>query len=238
VGSLLCAATDYLTTVQNGAENAGRTRDFAMSTEGSITRILRQLDQSTVPYHRQQAQQAIWDRFFHQLVAVARRKLGSAPRRARDEEDVVISAMDSFYEGAANGRFPELRDRDGLWPLLVMITKRKAYNQVRDERAQKRGGGRVRGDSVWLGWGVDEEDADLADYAFDDEPTPEMAAELSEECQRLFDLLPDDTMRNIAELKLQGSTTHEIATQLGISPRTLERRLQTIRAIWAGENLA
>jgi DNA-directed RNA polymerase specialized sigma24 family protein len=122
--------------------------------------------------------------------------------------------------------------------LLVMITARKAYNQVRDERAQKRGGGRVRGDSVFLGWGVGEEDAALADFAFDDEPTPEIAAELSEECKRLFNLLPDDSLRKIAELKLQGSTTHEIAAQLGLSPRTLERRLQTIRQIWADENLA
>jgi RNA polymerase sigma factor (sigma-70 family) len=226
-----------LTLDQKPVENGSKSREFTMSTDGSITRLLRQLDESGVPSDRQRAQQAIWERFFQQLVVVARRKLGSSPRRVKDEEDVVISAMESFYAGAAQGRFPDLRDRDGLWPLLVMITARKAYNQVRDERAQKRGGGRVRGDSVWVGWGVDEEDAQLADFAFDDKPTPEMAAELSEECSRLLNLLPDDSMRRIAELKLQGSTTHEIATQLGISPRTLERRLQSIRQIWADEGL-
>ena len=204
-----------------------------MSTEGSITRLLDKLGESAIPSDRQRAQQAIWERFFQQLIAVARRNLGTALRRVMDEEDVVISAMDSFYQGAAKGRFPDLRDRDGLWPLLVMITARKAYNQVRDERAQKRGAGRVRGDSVWAGRGVNEQDAGLADFAFDDEPTPERAAELSEECRRLFDLLPDDAMRKIAALKLQCCTTHEIATQLGISPRTLERRLQSIRQIWA-----
>jgi DNA-directed RNA polymerase specialized sigma24 family protein len=189
-------------------------RGFSMPTEGSITRLLHQLDDSAVPQDRQQAQQAIWERFFNRLVVIARRELGRGPRRALDEEDVVLSAMDSFYEGAANRRFPDLRDRDGLWPLLVMITARKAYNQLRDERAQKRGGGRVRGDSVWAGWGVEEEDACLADFAFDDEPTPDLAAELSEQCQRLFDLLPDDSLRRIAALKLQGCTTHEIATPI------------------------
>ena len=204
-----------------------------MSTDGSITRLLRQLDDSTVPSNRQQAQHQIWERFFQQLIVVARRKLRSAPRRASDEEDVVVSAMDSFYTGAAKGRFPNLRDRDGLWPLLVMITARKAYNQARNERAQKRGGGQVRGDSVWMGCGVDHNDANLADFAFDEEPTPELAAELSEECRRLLDMLPDDSMRKIAELKLQGDTVQEIARQLCISPRTLERRLQTIRQIWA-----
>jgi RNA polymerase sigma factor (sigma-70 family) len=209
-----------------------------MSTQGSITRLLGRLDEAAVPLERQRAQQEIWERFFQQLVLVARRKLGSAPRRAQDEEDVVISAMDSFYDGAAKGRFPELRDRSGLWPLLVMITARKAYNQLRDERAHKRGGGRVRGDSVWQGCGIDEDCTGLAEFAFDDDPTPELAAELSEECNRLLDLLQDEILRKIAELKLQGSTTHEIATQLGISPRTVERRTQSIREIWAGEKSA
>ena len=30
--------------------------------------------------------------------------------------------MKSFCQGAGGGRFPELRDRLGLWPLLVKIT--------------------------------------------------------------------------------------------------------------------
>jgi len=38
-------------------------------------------------------------------------------------------------------------DRHDLWRLLVTLTERKAYNLVRDERRQKRGGGDVVGEA-------------------------------------------------------------------------------------------
>jgi hypothetical protein len=38
-------------------------------------------------------------------------------------------------------------DRDDLWRRLVTLTERKAYNLVRDERRQKRGGGNVVGEA-------------------------------------------------------------------------------------------
>ena len=41
------------------------------------------------------------------------------------------------------GRFPQLRDRNNLWGLLVLITARKAVNLAKHERRQKRGGGRA-----------------------------------------------------------------------------------------------
>jgi len=191
-----------------------------------------QLDDSALPEDQRQAQWALWDRYFGQLVAVANRKLGSAPRRAGDEEDVVVSAMKSFYQGAAGGRFPDLRDRLGLWPLLVKITARKAFNQIRGERAAKRGGGQVRGESVLID-AADASMGGLAEIAVSDEPSPQFAAEMAEECRRLLERLPDDAMRSIAELKLQGYNTSAMAARLKLSPRTVERRLQSIREIWS-----
>ena len=40
-----------------------------------------------------------------------------------------------------------LEDRDDLWQILAVITTRKAMRQLRRERAQKRGGGEIRGES-------------------------------------------------------------------------------------------
>jgi DNA-directed RNA polymerase specialized sigma24 family protein len=158
--------------------------------------------------------------------------LGSAPRRAGDEEDVVVSAMKSFYLGASAGRFPDLHDRLGLWPLLVKITTRKAFNQIRGERAEKRGGGQVRGESVLVG-AIDEAAGGFAEIAVSDEPSPQFAAEMAEECRRLLERLPDKVMQSIAELKLQGYSTIEMSKRLNLSPRTVERRLQSIREIWS-----
>src|SRR5207249_11665632 len=91
------------------------------------------------------AAQKLWQRYFESLVRLARGRLRGAPRAMADEEDVALSAFDSFVRGAARGRYPRLDDREDLWRLLVVITERKALDQARHERQQKRGGGKVVG---------------------------------------------------------------------------------------------
>src|SRR5438105_11118264 len=87
--------------------------------------------------------QKLWERYFRRLVGLAAKKLRGVPRRAADEEDVALSAFDSFCRGLEDGRFPQLRDRNNLWALLVTITARKARKVVRREGRQKRGGNAV-----------------------------------------------------------------------------------------------
>jgi DNA-directed RNA polymerase specialized sigma24 family protein len=72
------------------------------------------------------AAQQLWQAYFERLVRLAREKLQGTPRREADEEDVALSAFDSFCRGAAQGRFPQLADREDLWQLLAVITTRKA----------------------------------------------------------------------------------------------------------------
>src|SRR5437660_4516810 len=95
------------------------------------------------------AVQRLWEAYFPRLVGLARKRLREAPRRAADEEDVALSAFDSFCDGVARGRFPQLTDRDDLWHVLVTITARKALQLIRHEQRQQRGGGAVRGESVF-----------------------------------------------------------------------------------------
>src|SRR6516165_6697424 len=73
------------------------------------------------------AARRLWERYFHALVRLARADLRAKPRGAVDEEDIALSAFDSFCRGAEQGRFPRLDDRDGLWRLPVTLTARKAY---------------------------------------------------------------------------------------------------------------
>jgi hypothetical protein len=51
-----------------------------------------------------------------------------------DEEDAALSAFDSFCRRAEQGQFPDLKDRDGLWALLVVLTAHKAADLLRDGR--------------------------------------------------------------------------------------------------------
>jgi DNA-directed RNA polymerase specialized sigma24 family protein len=144
---------------------------------------------------------------------------------------VALSAFDSFCRGAAHARFPQLADRDDLWHLLVVITARKALRLAEQERAQKRGGGKVWGETELRG----RSEADQLAQVVGDEPTPDFAAEVAEECRRLLDRLGEADLRAVALWKMEGYTTEEIATRLGCVPRTVERKLRVIRGLWEKE---
>lgn len=196
-----------------------------MNSEGSITRWLDLAKQGD-----SHAGQRIWEQYFQQLIGLARKKLQTAPRRVADEEDVVLMAFDSFYRGVEAGRFPQLEDRHDLWQVLVMITARKAVNQLAHDRRQKRGGGAVRGESVFLG-GSDGQGG--IDEVVGAEPSPEFAAQVADQCQHLLQQLGDPTLERIAIAKLDGYRNDEIAHQLDVRVRTVERKLRVIREIWS-----
>ena len=65
------------------------------------------------------------------------------------------------------------------------------------------------------------------------EPTPEFAAMVAEQYQRLLDSLGDEALRSIAVWKMEGDTVKEIACKLGCSERTVANRLKLIRSLWA-----
>jgi DNA-directed RNA polymerase specialized sigma24 family protein len=199
--------------------------------EGSVTRWLHQLQASD-----QTAAQELWNRYFRRLVGLARSKLQGVPRRAADEEDVALSAFDSFCRGVEQGRFPRLDDRDDLWRLLAVITERKACDLVQHERRQKRGSGDVRGESGFAEeFDFPEEGGAGIDQLPSREPSPEIAAQIADECRRLLELLGDATLRSVAVWKMEGYTNAEIADKLGCVPVTIERKLQLIRRLWVKE---
>ncbi len=181
----------------------------------------------------QRAVEVIWGEYYEKIVRLARRRLGELPRRVVDEEDVALSAMNSLFRGAEAGRFPRLEDRDDLWKLLVTITARKAIKQQRRYYADKRGGGLVQGESVLDRRGDDSERRGGIDQVLGREPTPELAQMISETCRTMLDDLGDETLEQIALLKLEGYANTEIAEQLKCSRRTVERKLERIKEKWA-----
>jgi DNA-directed RNA polymerase specialized sigma24 family protein len=176
------------------------------------------------------AVQRLWERYFDRLVRLARRRLERGARRVADEEDAALSAFHSFCQRVEGERFPQLEDRTDLWRLLVVITSRKALKQAQANRRAKRGGGTVRGDSVFVGAG--EEQAGIQAIA-DEQPTPEFAVQMAEEVRTLLARLDDPSLSELALLKLEGYSNEEIATRLKCALRTVERRLRGIRAIWS-----
>jgi DNA-directed RNA polymerase specialized sigma24 family protein len=203
-----------------------------VTTGGSVTHWLHRLGDGDAA-----AAQPLWERYFDRLVRLARQKLSGAPRRAADEEDVALSAFDSFQRGAAQGRFPELRDRHNLWAVLVLITARKAWNLAQHERRQKRGGGRVISDATPTGSADSSAFASPLDKIVGREPSPAFAALVAEEYRLRLDRLPNDDLRRVAVWKMEGYTNAEIAAKIDYAVITVERRLNRIRKLWEQESL-
>ncbi len=196
--------------------------------EGSVTRWIGDLKAGG-----ESGAQQLWERYFDRLVRMARNKLrGRArPSVVEDEEDAALSAFDSFCRGAAEGRFPHLADRDDLWRLLVVLTVRKAIDQLERQGAAKRGGGRLVGESAVPG--IEEGSGGNAlDRLVGTEPTPELAVMVVEQYRRLRVGLGDDTLRQILDLRLEGYDREEIAARLGCAVRTVTRKLDVIRQSW------
>jgi DNA-directed RNA polymerase specialized sigma24 family protein len=173
----------------------------------------------------------LWRRYFEDLVRLARDRLRGAPKAIADEEDAALSAFDSFVRGAACGRYPRLDDRDDLWRLLVVITERKAIDQAVRERRGKRGSGKVFGLPEP---GIEDHFGEERVCLTGASPTPEFAALMADECRSLLGLLRDDSLRQVARLRMEGYTNEEVARQLECSLRTVARKIEIIRRTWIG----
>jgi RNA polymerase sigma factor (sigma-70 family) len=180
------------------------------------------------------AAQNLWEQYFSKLVAFARKRLRDVPRRVFDEEDIALSALDSFCRRAAENTFPKLEDRHDLWSLLVTITARKILQQQRHQMRKCRGGGKLRGESAFLSPGRAEEALGI-EQIVGSAPSPEFAAQFSDQVEALLERLDDESLKAIALAKLDGKDNSEIASELKITDRTVRRKLKLIELIWVAD---
>lgn len=187
---------------------------------GSITQVvdlLRRGNDATVA--------KLWEKYFSRMVQVAFNKFGRHRCRSVDAEDVAISAFGHFCQDMAGGAFPWVKDRQSLWPVLVTITARRAARLSRDELRQKR--------SVLRRDGREPQSLGLMSRSL----PPDEAMLLEEQVQILLDCLKAPLLRKVAALKMEGLTTAEIGTQVGIAVRSVERKLNLIRQIWLTDGI-
>lgn len=171
------------------------------------------------------AAEDLWNRYFARLTGLAKSQLVHDP--AYNEEDLAVSVFDALCRATRGGSYQSLGDREELWRLLVTIANRKMIDRHRRTTAKRRA--------------LTDEDVsqlkvveDLDELA-GSECSPEWQLVLAERCQILLDLLDDDRMREIALLKLDQHTNHEIADQLHISERSVRRTINLIRRTWQQE---
>lgn len=195
------------------------------SWDESVTRWIGDLKQGD-----DEAARRLWERYFERLTRVASRRMDAMPRREEDEEDVALSVFDVLCRGAAAGRFEVLRTRDDLWRLLVAMTAKKVIDRYRHQNRTKRGSGNVRGHSI-VGNTADQDPGGFDQFIGED-PSPAFLMMIEERHQELLKRLRDDTLRQVAQLRMEGFANEEIAGRLTMSLRSVERKLRLIREEW------
>ena len=156
----------------------------------------------------------LWQSYFSKLVSLARKQLRGTNRSFADEEDVALSAFDSFCRGAEDDRFPQLNDRNDLWHLLVVITQRKSCDLFEYHSRQRRNAGQMQSLAA--------QEADAGIALPSRELAPDFAAEMADQIAHLLDLLETDDLRQVALWKMEGYTNREIAAQFGCVERTIK----------------
>lgn len=180
-----------------------------------------------------QEAEAIWAEFFPRMLKLAKTKLGGMQLRTFDEEDVALSAMNSFFRGKNDGRFDRLDSRDEMWRLLATITVRKVTAQRRKAMADKRGAGATRGESIFFNPANADSSmiAGLGNFS-DDRLLPDTTEEILKNCEHLLEKLDDEKLRRTAIMRLEGYSNQEISEELGCSVARTKQRLQRIRELW------
>jgi len=173
----------------------------------------------------------VFQRFAHQLVALAANHLDWGVRQKVDPEDVVQSVFCTAFSRLAKGQF-ELESWDSLWGLLTRITLRKCgkwadYYHTGGRNLNREVSPRQSDGESSSGWEFINRD-----------PSPSEAAILAETLERVMHGL-DFRDQQIATLILEGVPIPEITTRIGCTQAKVYRVMKMIRnrlERWHGED--
>ncbi len=160
------------------------------------------------------------EQFSDRLLRLAASRLPTSLNSRMDPEDIVQSVFRSFFSRHEQGKF-QFQQLPELWRILAAITYHKVQHAIRHHRQQQRDARReLSGESH-----VNELEATS--------PTASSILLMMETFDRILAQLPK-THQEVVRLRLEGFSIEEIAQQLELSTRTVDRGLALARKI-AGE---
>jgi len=152
----------------------------------------------------------LFDRFVVRLVSLARSRMSSRLQQRLDPDDVVQSALRSFFRRARRQEFTLVESGD-LWRLLSAITVNKTRSRARHHTAGRRA-----------------LEAEVGALCSPDElardPTPEEACILLEELTLVIGRL-SPLHRSIVELYAQNYSVAAVADRVKCTERSVYRAL-------------
>jgi len=160
-------------------------------------------------------------RFSAQLIAQARIELDPELQRKVDAEDVVQSALGSFFHRYDQGDFA-LANWNSLWGLLVKMTVRKCWRRNQFFHASRRDIRRER-------FASDDGGDQLDPRMVDDKPSAEQVAACNELIENLITGMDLKSHRDIFKLSLKGYSQREISQRVQRSQYTVSKVLDRVR---------
>ena len=165
----------------------------------------------------EQAATILMDRYRVRMIALVASRLSRGQRGAIDPEDVVQSAMGSFFRSSrptSQSRL-QIESTQSVWNLLAMFARRKLSRALERATAAKRGGD-------WNRTAVNQNE--LLEFTRE-KPESQVVDELVADLNAT--LAPDQV--ELLKLLLAGNTQNEIAEKLSMDERTVRRRVTTLR---------
>ncbi|MBI1314194.1 sigma-70 family RNA polymerase sigma factor [bacterium] len=174
------------------------------------------------------AAEELLNRFSTRLIALARSRIQGRLQRRLDPEDVVQSAMGSFFRRVGDGAYQVEAD-DDLWPLLATITINKLRKRIEFHQAGKRS---LDGEeSLLIGSATIRFEPSALAY----DPGHDEEVLLTEVLEAALDQL-EPRHRMIVQHIMAGESVAEVSEQLDRTERTVRRVLDRFRTI-LGERL-
>ena len=162
----------------------------------------------------------VFGRYALRLMALVESRLPPRLSARVDAEDIVQSAMRTFFRRHHEGRF-QFGQSDDLWHLLAAITYRKMLRSIRFHRQDRRNYQR-EGNASPTG-----RRDELPPHPA---PGPEEVAMITDYLEWVINQLPP-MHRPVVTHRLEGQTVSEIASKLRISERTVKRVLHRAREL-------
>lgn len=158
----------------------------------------------------------IYRRYEQRLLRLAERKIGPRLRSRVEPDDIMLSVLDTVLKRIAKGQY-SVDPSGSVWSLLRTITDNKIRKHAEYHGAGKRD----------IGAEVDVQPDELLSEAVSREPTPDEAALLADELEKIHaSLKPSDFQ--VFELDFQGYSASEIAAKVDCSRWTVRRTLDRI----------
>ena len=161
------------------------------------------------------------EQFTQRLIRLAQSKLPQRLIRRCDAEDIVQSVFHSFFQRNEDQQF-DIRHSNDLWRLLAAMTYKKTIQAIEFHSRQRRDYGREQ-----------EAQQSARNSAMQnpiDDPTASAIAMMAELLDKILIQLPSQH-QEILRLRLLDYSIDEIADEVQVSSRTVDRALMASRQV-------